>query len=416
MHPANLSRKRGFTLSIATLSYDQPAGKLRGWLSPRFLPTYDVWFGWAYLRMFLFAFAVIFSLIVLIDNLENFDKFVNFAEKNQHTTWQMVGILIGHYAAFAPSLMCQFLVAVVPMAAAAIVATQACLRREMTLLNASGISLTRAVAPLIMLALAFGVIYFLTRDSFVPRLLRKSFVMSNQLRPADIKPLNEVVRFGDQQQHVLIGYYEAHDGAAYNISIEMRSLADYAANQNNFTLYQARRAFLQDYVNVDSNDNQFVDKQWTPDPDAPAVVKVHRNGRFVSTAPWTESLPTIVRPARLERQVLTDMVMTWSDLLRSSEELDIKLEMSRRLAEPFAAAAILLVILPLILRAAAHGEPASYINNAIVCIFAYGGFFVLNSLFFSLGEKGALSPFIASQLANVLYAGAGAALFWRLEK
>ena len=72
-------------------------------LSPWYLPTFDRWFGLAFVRMLICCCVAILALIVLIDNLENFDEFVEYAKKYDKTTWQMVGILAGHYAAYAPS-------------------------------------------------------------------------------------------------------------------------------------------------------------------------------------------------------------------------------------------------------------------------------------------------------------------------
>ncbi|MBP5233978.1 MAG: LptF/LptG family permease [Planctomycetes bacterium] len=386
---------------------------LRGVLSPWYLPTFDRWFGLAFVRMLVGCCLAVLALIVLIDNLENFDEFVEYAKKYDKTTWQMIGILAGHYAAYAPSLLCQFMIVVIPMAAAAIVVTQACLNREFTLMRTSGISLQRATMPLLALSLAFGLAYFAARDSFVPLVLRKSFIMNNQIRPANILPVNVAVRFGNEQQHVLMGHYEAHDAAAYNVSIEIRDVEEYEAGKNNFTRYWARKAYLQDYINVDDPHSAF-DKQWVPDPAVGGEKQVYRNHRYTVT-PWKEPVPTTIRPARLERQVLTDMVMTWSDLLRSRDDLDIRLEIARRLAEPFMAVAILMVVLPLILRQAAQGN-VSYITNAIICVAVYGAFFLVNSVFSALGTDETLPPLVASQIANVSFCLLGVWLMGRVEK
>lgn len=402
---------------LSAENYIEPAPRptrLRGILSPLLLPTFDRAFGMAFIKMFLACIVAILSLIVLIDTLEHFDEFARYAKEHDLSSWKMLLVMGGHYAAYAPSLMCQFMIAILPMAAAAIVVTRSCLNREFTLLRAAGISLPRAVMPLVTLTLVFGIVYFTTRDSFVPLILRKSFIMNNQLNPAAIMPLNTALRFGTSQQHVIMGHYEAHEGAAYNITVEMRDIDDYNAGKNNFTVFQAQRAFLQDYVNVDAPDSPF-DKQWMPDTSLPAVVKVYKNHRF-TTAPWTEPVPTAVRPARLERQVLTDMVMTWSDLLRSRDDLDIQIEIGRRLAEPLMAVAILLVVLPLILQQAARGVPPSYVTNAIICVVVYGAFFAIDTACSSLGTSGTVSPLLASQIANILFIGAGCWLMYRVGR
>jgi len=46
----------------------------------------------------------------------------------------------------------------------------------------------------------------------------------------------------------------------------------------------------------------------------------------------------------------------------------------------------------------------------------YGAFFFVNAICSSLGLKETLSPYLASQLANVIFIGSGVWLMGRIEK
>ncbi len=388
--------------------YDYP---LKGRFSPLFLPTFDLFFGISFLKMILFCFAIILGLVTLVDNLENFDEFSKYATKNNIGIFSMFWILVKHYAAYAPSLVFQHMIAALPLAAAIIVVTRASLNREFTVMRASGVSIQRTIMPLIVIALLFGTIYTVTRDLYVPTLLRKSFVMNNKLRPAEIIPLKITpIHDGDNLYFTEMGHYDGNTGTAYNLRIEVRKADDFFAGNNRFTVYRAKKASLQFLTNVD-NPNDPHQFKWKPE-DGGQVTVQFANGR--KTQPWTAALPTLTTPAMLERQVLTEMVMTWNDLLRF-DDLEISLEIHRRLSEPLVSFAMLLVALPLIMHRTASGRPASYITNALIGLGSCGLFFILRSIFFSWGEAGYLPPVLAAQGAGLLFVGAGTYLLFNIE-
>lgn len=392
---------------------------LRGRFSPPFLPVFDRYFGLAFLKMFGCCLLGVLGLVVLVDNLENFDEFAKFARLHGKGLGEMGWILLQHYAAYAPSLVCQYMVSALPVAAAVIVITQASLNREFTVLRASGVSMQRAVMPLLVLSFTFGLLYTLTRDLYVPTLLRKSFVMNNQLRPADIVPVKVTpMRDGEALHFTEMGHYDGDKGIAYNLRVEVRKSEDFLAGSNRFIEYRARKATLRPLVDVDNPDDVHLN-QWNPEEGGTVTTQL-ANNRF--SQPWTQPLPTLVTQAMLERQVLSEMVMTWNDLLRL-EDLEIRLEINRRLSEPFVPLAILMVVLPLALRATAAGQHPSYITNAIIGVAGCGTFYVLRNMFFSWGgseffSQGILDyigPFLAAQGAGAVFIVIGGILLYRLE-
>ncbi len=386
--------------------------QLKGLFSPSFLPTYDRVAAIAFLKILLFCLGIVLFLVVLVDNLENFDEFSKYARIHDKSVGEMGLILFKHYAAYAPSLVCQFMIMALPVAAGVIVVTQASLNREFTIMRASGVSMQRAILPILALALLFGFVYSMTRNFYVPTLLRKSFVMNNQLRPADIVPLKVTpMRDGDYLYFVEMGHYDSDTGTAYNLRIEARKAEDFGAGSNRYIEYRARKATLSFLVDVDSPDDVH-ERKWVPEEGG--TMTTMSPSKKPKAAAWTTPLPTLVTPAMLERQVLTELVMTWNDLFRL-DDLEIRLEIQRRFAEPFSAFAVLMVALPLILWTINMGQAPSYIANAILGVVVCGMFYVVRMSFFSWGAADILPPLIAAQGANLLFVGLGSYLLYKVE-
>ncbi len=362
--------------------------KLKRMFSPLYLPTFDKYITLNFLKFFLSCILLVLALVLLIDLLENFDEFYKYASNNQKSIPQMIWILAKHYSAYAPSLVIQHMFAALPVAAAIITVTSATLNRELTVLRSSGVSLQRTILPIILVTLVITSAYALTRDMYVPNLLRKSFVMNNRLRPAETIPLKIVLNDGETIQFIEMGHYDGETGQAYNLRIEVRQLEDFLAGKNIFHAYRAKKASLQPYIDVSNPDDEHLNK-WTAEDGSSILIQMNNN-RIIKE--WDNSIPTLVTQAMLERQVLTEQVMTWDDLMRLYSDLEVRLEINNRLSEPLLPIAMLLISLSIILRLTATGQPASYITNAIIGVVSCAIFFMLRSVFFSLGESSTLPP------------------------
>ncbi len=386
--------------------------KLKRMFSPIYLPTFDKFLAINYLKIFFACIVLVLGLVLLIDLLENFDEFYKYANIHDKTTLQMAWILFKHYSAYAPSLVIQHMFSALPVAAAIIAITNAAINRELTVLRASGISLQRMLMPILIVALIIATLFSLTRDMYVPNLLRKSFVVNNRLRPAETIPLKIVLNDGDAIQFIEMGHYDGESGQAYNIRIEVRQKDDFLAGRNIFYAYRAKRASLQPYIDVSNPDDEHFNK-WTAEDGASILIQMNNN-RIIKD--WDESLPTLVTQAMLERQVLTEMVMTWDDLMRLKSDLEVQLEINNRLSEPFLPLAMLLVTLSVILRISSSGQEVSYITNSIIGVVCCAIFFMLRSTFFTLGEAGTIPPFIAAQGATFIYFIVGGLLLTHVER
>jgi len=92
--------------------------------------------------------------------------------------------------------------------------------------------------------------------------------------------------------------------------------------------------------------------------------------------------------------------------------LDIlKITLAQKLAAPFAAFIAVLIAMPLAARLGKKGRTIG-IALSILLLFAY---YILMSAFAALGKNGALDPYFAAWLPNLIMLTTGAVLFYRVE-
>ncbi len=379
----------------------------------KLLPRADWYFGRTYLAYLGLCFAALLALVAIADLFQRADEFFAYARKTEIGSGPLIAIVFQYYLARAPSMIIQHMLPLIILLAGVITATAASAANEYTALRASGVSVQRALLPMLILALLAGHAVQWGRDLFLPYLLRKSHEIASTVRPRDARPIALVLRDGDMLESISMGHFD-HQGYAHNLRIERRKAATFQRGEMAFDLYTARKAALQPRSLVDEDEEDARRSQWNPSPGA----RFRRFGRWVrgSASDWSKPVPTWVTPAMLERQVLGEAVMTWQDLeLLAGEELDVRLEMWRRRSEPWAAALLLLLTLSLVLRRALRGAETSYTQNIIVGILLCGLYYVLRTGLFSLGESEWLPPLLATGLPAVLLAVPGIWLYQRLE-
>ncbi|MCX7934278.1 MAG: LptF/LptG family permease, partial [Planctomycetota bacterium] len=198
---------------------------------------------------------------------------------------------------------------------------------------------------------------------------------------------------------------------AYNLRLESRRREDFYAGRPDFEALIAPEAVLQPRR---SNADDERGWQWLP-------LQPGRRLRYTAYGyteePWLEPAATLITPAMLERQVLGEGVMTWTELKRLAEnDLEVRLEMERRRSEPWACAAVVLAGLTAVLFLARRSSEPSYVHNAVVAVLICVIFYVLRLSFLSLGEREALSAVTAAWLPILFTAAAAGWGFCRLEK
>ncbi len=374
-------------------------------------PRLDWYFARGFLTLFLVCFTSMVSLVAVADLFQKTDDFANYAERSGQGLSAMLSLLAHYYLVFAPGLVLRWLLPVVAVLAGVIAATAASLHNEFTVLRATGVSVRRALLAFLIPTLLIGLLAEGGRDFYLPGLLRQTHRILTQLKPRGAQPLALVIHDGAELQSLSLGNFD-EDGRAYNLRLERRAPGGGQANDN-FSAYTAAVAALQPRVTVDAGDSDRHELQWMPQESG----QIRQYGKYKrDVKDWTEPLPTYVTPAMLERQSLGVAILTWADLRRlAPEESDMRLEMHRRLSEPFCSAVILLLALCFVLRSTVRGDAPSFILNVVCGLVICGLFYVIRIGLLSLGEVETLPPFLAAWLPILLGGGLGGWYYHRLE-
>lgn len=379
-----------------------------------FLPRYDRYVVTSYLKMALVCFCGMLFLVVVIDAMENIDKYIHFAEQNEIPFREMFWTMVEHYAAYAPSLFFQFMTSGLVVMAGMLVILQLGLNNEFTILRASGVSLARAVMPIVIVALLVGLGISLTRDYYMPGFLRTSYIMANNIRPDVATPISILIEDGDERHFVHIGFFDSNNGIAHNIRIEVRTNEDLMNWTNRFRVYETRAASLRPRVDPDSpRDDR--PNQWVPEE--PGWVVESEPYYQSPVEPWAGPLPTYITQAMLERQSLGNKVLTWSDLQRRRGELDMQIEIAERVSDPFSGAMILFLVFAVVLRSTVQGHQVNYVRDALLALGLFAIFHLIRMVLQShaLADPDTLSPMLASHGSAILYFVLGGFFFLRLE-
>lgn len=379
--------------------------------SPAWLPCADRYFARRFLGVFGLCAAAMLALLVVGDLLQRGDEFYEYARAKRCGFAALLLLVIKYYAFFGPAILLRWTLPLLLLMTTVISATFSLLHNEYTALRASGVSLPRALLPFLLLAFAVAYAAEWGRDAFLPFFIRRSHEVRHAIKPGGARPLLLVV--SDEKRNLIhavsLGHFD-QQRRAYNLRVESRRLDDFYAGRPDFEALIAPVTVLQPRIRDADDEREW---QWTP-------LQPGRRLRYTAYGyteeAWSTPAATLVTPAMLERQVLGEGVMTWSELRRLAEnDLDVRLEMERRRSEPWACAALILAGMTAVLALAKRLSEPSYVHNAVVAILICAIFYVLRLSFFSLGEREALSPLAASWLPIIIAGSAAGWHFCRLE-
>lgn len=382
----------------------------------RFLPCADKYFAKSYLVFLLLCVGGLLVLVIVGDVYQKAEDFTAYQEESERGIWVVLKMMLEYYLTFSPRLILEWMLPLVVLLAATITVTAASTYNEYTVLRASGISVQRALLPILVLAFLVGYVAESVRDAYLPFLIRRSYEISTTVRGKQTKrPIAIVLRDGDTVKSIAMGHFEFKDTyIAHNLWIETRTAANAQRAPETFRVYTARAAYLQPRTDPDRDASDPRQLQWKPIGRAVQI----ENSFFVRgvTTPWEEPLPTLVTPAMLERKVLGDGVMKWEELERlAPHELDVRLEMQRRRSEPWACLVVTMLGISLIMRQVVRGAEPNYVKNVIIAILVCLGFYTLREAFTSLGEAG-LPPVLAAWLPVLIVGAAGIWFYRNLER
>ena len=314
-----------------------------------------------------------------------------------------IGLLAGYVGLKLPELLAFILPAAV-LAAALLALGFLSRTNEATAMKASGISVYRTVLPIIVLAGTVGLLAFLVQERIVPASHARARAVWNilhDLPPRSSSYLNRrwiLAGSGDRIYHYDI--FEPGTSTLGRLSV-------FEIDTRRWAL--VRRIFA-DKASFDGNDLVYRDgwiRDFTTSPGPPFVRT--ESGRLdaagdkgVFDEPWKEPLQ-----------------MTLGDLRRYAGEVRamgfpavrLRAEAAQKIALPFVSLVMALLAIPFGFRMGRKGTLVG-IGISVVIAMAYWGTF---AVFRSLGDAGALTPFLGAWGANILFGLGGLVGLLRLR-
>lgn len=389
----------------------------------RILPTADSYFIRSYVKLFALVMLAVILLLVVGDLSQRTDEYVEFSQESGKALPVVILMVVQYYLAFAPSLVLQHMLPLTMLLAGALVITGAALHNEYTVLRSSGVSLQRSLLPILLVSFFLSSCFQWSRDWYLPTLLRTAHRVESAVRPKSTKVVSLFLPDNDEIHSISMGHFDFTEGryVARHLRIEKRKANAFFHDNDSFDTYTAWQAVLQPRTDLaDRVEGDERELQWKSEEGGRREIYTHTKQAgldyyTVYEEKWTAPMPTYVTPAMLERRVLGEAVMTWSDLRRlSSEELDVMVELHRRRSEPWAHAVLLLCGLTAVLAMSKRGAP-NYVVNIVIAIMAAGFWYAFRAATLGLGEDQTLSPWLAAWLPILLAGVGGGYTAMRLE-
>ena len=361
---------------------DRLPGDLRR--APRFGYLLDRYVAGRFLRVFSLVLASFLAIYVLIDYLE----FADDLAKVKPPGW----LLTRYYEAFLPTILHDIL----PFAflVAALITVAALVRSsETTALLASGVSLFRLAAPLLLLAAGAGVLLFFLAERIVPRARGEADLLRARLKGAPAPPPS-----------LSRGWVRGQAGRFYSVDAfdpKSRGVAGLQMIEIDPASFRVKtRAAAARALTVPGK-GLLAEEGWIRTFSAGAdSLFLAQEGRFLIEAP--EAADRVAAAELDPRQMTLGELARFIGARRRAGGDVSKLATDLHLKPATAASALLLTLvgLPFAFRFGRRGAVAG-IGVAILLGLAY---LLVNGLFVALGGSGALPPVAAAWSANVFFA------------
>ena len=320
-----------------------------------------------------------------------------------HRHGKPIGLLVRHVWFRIP----EFLSTVLPVAAlttALLVVGVMVRRNEATALKASGVSLYRAVLPILVLAAAVSGAAFLVQERLAPAASIRAEEAWNRITDRPARTYSTINRHWIMSRRKdRIYHYELADPASsafsrmsvFDIDTEHWSLGG--------RVFAETASFVPDGFEL----HRGWCRDFRPGAEAPFVVR----GSWV--------LPAQDDRSWFVREWKEPDAMTYGELRRYASEVQamgfeatrLRVDLAGKASFPLASLVMTLLAVPFALAAGKKGALAG-VGVGLALAFGYWGTF---AIFRSLGYTSVLPPFLAAWAANLLFGLAGVLLLFRIR-
>jgi lipopolysaccharide export system permease protein len=141
-----------------------------------------------FLINYLLALIVLMGMVVLLDLIVNFDRFIKGAKAANEAGAVHLWVDIADYYGYQCLVIFQVIAGVIPLLAAGFTMVRMTRHRELTAMLASGVSLYRVAAPIVLLAIGLSLLAVMDQEILIPRfqdqLLRKHEEVNLSVAPS----------------------------------------------------------------------------------------------------------------------------------------------------------------------------------------------------------------------------------------
>ncbi len=349
-------------------------------------------------RGFLFTFALsiagVVLLVIFVDLVGNLGKFIDREVE--------AGIILQYYLSYIPFIVSQAL----PMAAllgGMFSLSKKARHNELVVMKSAGISVSRIIAPIMMLSLVISIATFFFNENIVPaRSQQKSKIEAEYLdasmSPTD-KRVADIFWTDGNNRTIYVGKFDSRSNLASRVTIQK-------FNENQILeRVDAQSMRWQDscWVLVSGFKRRFADGSETATP--------FKNLKDDSMNFGPEQLlKNQVKPENMSYVELRN----YADIIASNGGNPAKwlVDLEFKFSEPFAG--VILVLFGTAI--ASRRNRSSLIFGAIISIVIYLLYFGMSSFVKTVGQIGSIQPAIAAWLTNGLFLAGGVIVLFFLRK
>ncbi len=340
----------------------------------------------------LFAFA---GLFVVIDLMENMDDFI---DNNVATD-----LIIEYYIVFLPDIL-RLMTPVAVLLSSLFTAGKMSTQNEITAIKSSGISLYRFMLPFIAVSFLISVFSIYFGGYLVPQANKRKVFIEQKYMNKGIEQSSNNIFFQDSKTRIVsISFYDASTKNAYRVSLQ-------EFRPNDITKMDLR---------VDAPRMQYIDslKSWVIfDGIQRQFSDIKENMHKFSEMPYPklnfkpEDIETKQRkPAEMNLEELKNFAE--AQLLSGNAPTRELIEYHSRFAFAFASLVVVFLGLPISANKR-KGGLALHFGINLLLTFIYLGFMKISQAF---GTNGALDPFTTAWLANFIFLAASAINLLRMN-
>ncbi|MGE3165157.1 MAG: LptF/LptG family permease [Planctomycetota bacterium] len=357
-------------------------------------------------RQFLTSYAlcstVIIGLFVVLEGLSHLD---NFLQQER----SLLVVLFYYFCATVPVYFSQILGPVLTLIGALFSITLLNKGNEIVPMRATGMSMSRILAPFLVTAGFFGVLMIVVQETIIPR-FKEEIRLANSYssRNRAIKPDMVVDATGAL---IKVGSYDPHEKIGQYIEVKSR-------HPDGKVSRLLRAAEVRWIGNDDTGHWKLHDvdvQEWDANGEQVALNPTIDGPERIRLRPESMELTTDMKPVDLESTDKDIPFLTWQELRlqykRRPHLTHLEVKIHRRLAFPLANVILLLLGFPLVLR----GFSRSLVVGVAAAIVIAAAYLLVDTLCSGLGNQGRIPPILAAWLPVLFFGALGYTMFVNIE-